>query len=102
MQDFPEDVLATIQYTIVERFIQDFKQCTKEARYSLSLSKMEITSNAHRFSLDHLYDLSYKPFTNGQGFLYLHTNQGVFSFVVSSNPETFIRAYQMISSKKHL
>lgn len=92
MPEPSEKVLSTIDYTVVKRSIQNFEQQEETFRHSLSLSQTTLTSYAHRFQLDELFDISYRPFTNGQGFLYLHTNQGVFSYLVSTNPENFIRA----------
>lgn len=86
-----EKVLSTIEYTVVERSIQNFQQYKEDVQYILSVSPTEVTSYTHKFQLHALLDVSYKPFTNGQGFLYLHTNQGVFSFLVSTNPESFMQ-----------
>lgn len=86
--------LSTIEYTVVERFIENFSQQKKEHHYALTLTATAIYSNSRQFLRECLMDISYKPLSNGQGFLYLHTNEGVFTFIVSSNPTQFIRTYR--------
>lgn len=92
-----QEVLSTIQYTVVERFIENFEQQKKEFHYTLSLTRTAVYSNSHHFLLETLFDVSFKPLSNGQSFLYLHTNQGLFSFIISSNPEKFIQTFKSIS-----
>lgn len=91
-----EKVLSTIEYTVVKRSIQNFQQQDKAFHYLLSLSKTSLTSSTHHFQLAELFDISYRPYTNGQGFLYLHTIKGVFSFLISTNPANFIATYQKL------
>lgn len=97
MQESSQEILSTIQYTVVERFIENFQQQKKVIHYTLSLTKTTVSSNAHHFLIETLFDVSYKPLSNGQSFLYLHTNQGLFSFLISSSPEHFIHAFKKIS-----
>lgn len=97
MQASSKEILSTIQYTVVERFIENFQQQKKEYQYTLALTRTAVYSNSHHFLLDALFDVSFKPLSNGQSFLYLHTNQGLFSFIISSNPENFIQTFKGIS-----
>lgn len=43
------------------------------------------------FTWKQLHDISYKPFSSGEGFVYLHTHQGMFSYRVKENPTPFLR-----------
>lgn len=98
VKEFSQQIVSTIQYTIVERFIENFEQKSKVIIHTLILEKSAVISNAHRFQLEHVQDISYKNFSDGSGHLYLHTNQGVFSFVISKNPSLFINAYRKLKN----
>ena len=39
-------------------------------------------------------DFSYREIANQGGILYLHTLQGVYTYIVKSSPEAFITAYR--------
>lgn len=91
-----KNTLLTIQYTIVHRSIHNFVQEHEHYHYTLRLTQEAIISNTRCFKLDKILDLSYKPFTNGQGFLYLHADEGVFSFVISSDPTQFIQMWHTL------
>lgn len=97
MQNHQQKSLSTLHYTVVERVIENFQQLHKKNQHTLILTTTEIQSNEKTFQLNALFDVSYKPFSNGQGFLYLHTCEGVFSFVISSNPQQFIQTFKRIS-----
>lgn len=98
MQNNSQNILCTIRYTIVHRSIQDFVQKQIPYNYTLELTEIAIISNQRTFKLNRLFDISYKPFTNGQGFLYLHTDEGLFSFVISSDPTQFIQTCRSLIS----
>lgn len=89
---------STIQYTVTHRFIHNFVQQYERQYYTLRLTETSITSHIRNFYFDELVDVSYKPFSNGQGFLYLHTDEGVFSFLISSNPTQFIESFRTLIS----
>lgn len=91
-------IVSKITYTKVERSIENFKQKTNQIEYTLRLTDNTVQSDSHTFQLNHIFDMSYKPFTNGNGLLYLHTNEGVFPYVISTNPEPFIRSFKQLTS----
>lgn len=98
MKDSAKNIVSTIQYTVVERFIENFEQKRRNIVYQLALDSYTVTSNTHHFQLEHVLDISYKGFSNGEGHLYLHTNQGVFSFVITKDPTDFMKAYKQLKS----
>lgn len=98
MKDSAKNIVSTIQYTVVERFIERFEQKKREIVHELTLNTYTITSNTHLFQIEHVLDISYRGFSNGEGHLYLHTNQGVFSFVIAKDPVDFIQAYKQLKS----
>ena len=98
LKDSSNYVVSTIQYTVVERSIEKFEQKSKNIVYQLTLDSLTVTSNTHHFQLEHVLDISYKGFSNGEGHLYLHTNQGVFSYVITKDPSEFMNAYKQLKS----
>ena len=57
-----------------------------------TLTQFQLHNNI--FKLEHVHDMSYKPFSSGAGFFYLHTTQGVFTYEVDTDPTNFIRTYK--------
>lgn len=98
LKDFTSKTISTIQFTVVERFIKNFEQQKIEIEQLLTMTQTSIYSNSHHFQLQNVFDMSYKPFSNGHGILYLHTNEGVFPFLISTNPAQFIQSYQLLAS----
>jgi hypothetical protein len=77
----------------VHREVSNGAQLTvKEAR-KLYLYKEKIKTKYREFRLEDVSDMSYKELGEEEGFLYLHTNQGVFPFMVSVNPQSFMDSY---------
>ena len=46
------------------------------------------------FPIKDVMDFSYREIANQGGILYLHTLQGVYTYIVKSSPEAFITAYR--------
>jgi len=86
----------TISYTVVERYIEKFEQKTRTSIHEIILDSYKITSAKYSFQLDRINDISYKPFSGNNGLLYLHTDEGVFTFLISVNPNEFINMYKML------
>lgn len=94
MLDAQKYSIATISYTRTEQYIENFEQKNSPKTFTLSLYSYHIVTETHTFQLEHVLDISYKPFSGSNGLLYLHTNQGVFTFFVGTNPRSFINAYK--------
>ena len=89
----------TIIYIEVKREIDFYFQMQHiESSFTLQIDGMEIVSAQHQFKFQHVHDISYKPFSYGAGILYLHTNQGVFSYNIKENPAYFIEAFKTLKS----
>lgn len=90
----------SIVYIEIERQIDFYYQMQQiEMQFELQLSMEGITSARHQFELRHVYDISHKPFSFGGGFLYLHTNQGVFTYKIEDNPAPFIHAFKSLKTE---
>ncbi|MET1013330.1 MAG: hypothetical protein ABWX61_02310 [Paenisporosarcina sp.] len=89
------DHYAKIQYTLVERKIDTYYQLQKiSTQHELVVTRTEVLTATTVFELNHVLDVSYKPFSSEAGILYLHTNQGVFPFHIHSNPTSFIETFR--------
>lgn len=91
-----KETISSLNYFTIERSIDWFKQEHRQTIRTLLLYEEAITSSDHTFSLEHVHDVSYRPFSNGTGLFYLHTNRGVFTFGVNDNPNEFINSYKRL------
>ncbi|MFS0865421.1 hypothetical protein [Fredinandcohnia sp. 179-A 10B2 NHS] len=86
-------VVASHPYYVITRKIEWNEQKYIETTHIIRLFEDRILSTSNEFQLEHVYDVSYR--TN---FLYLHTNQGVFSYQVKESPIYFIEAFKEIKN----
>lgn len=96
MNDPNRQIICTLTYKLVEKVTGWYAQTTHQTTHCIHLSIDTISTEKYNFPLDHVHDLSYKPFSNGAGLFYLHTNQGVFMFEVETDPTYFIDMYKSI------
>lgn len=90
----------SIAYVEIKREIDFYYQMQSiEMQFELQLNVEGIASERHQFKLEHVHDVSHKPFSFGGGILYLHTNQGVFPYNVQEDPTYFIHAFKSLKSK---
>lgn len=90
----------SIIYIEIERKIDFYYQMQQiENQYELQLNMEGIITAQHRFELRHVHDISHKSFSFGGGILYLHTNQGVFSYKIEDNPTPFIHAFKTLKAE---
>lgn len=90
--------IAVQPYVIIERDITNQKQLISVHKHELYLFTTKIISHQLEHSLQNVYDLSYKIISGEEGFLYLHTNQGVFSYLVRTDPSIFIKEFKNLRS----
>jgi len=91
--------IAVQPYVIIERAIANQEQMITVHAHELHLFKTKIVSHLREYTLHNVYDLSYKIISGKEGFLYLHTNQGVYSYIVRTDPSAFIREFNDLRSK---
>ncbi|WP_449598294.1 hypothetical protein [Niallia sp. Marseille-Q9988] len=82
--------IFSLSYFVITRKIDLHIQIEEEEK-TLILWSDRVTSEEQTFPLNAIHDISFKPSPNCYKILYLHTNRGVFSFVVKDNPEEMIR-----------
>jgi hypothetical protein len=86
--------ISTLTYILVERIMGWYDQKTNRTIHHIHLYADMISTTQNTFRLEHVHDMSYKPFSNGAGFFYLHTTQGVFTYEVDTDPTNFIQTYK--------
>lgn len=85
---FPQPYIKMI------RTIKWNQQYVTETQHFLDLYEDKIITASQQFSLKNVFDISYRSLSLNNGFLYLHTNQGLFSYNVKTNPSLFIDEYK--------
>ena len=96
MHEANHQVVCTLTYNLVEKVTGWYAQTTNQTTHCFHLSVDTISTDKYNFPLEHVHDLSYKPFSTGAGLFYLHTNQGVFMFAVDADPTNFIELYKSL------
>ncbi|MCG7344542.1 hypothetical protein MHZ92_10375 [Sporosarcina sp. ACRSL] len=91
-----KESISSLTYYTIERSIDWFEQKHHQTFRTLLLYEESIASSDQTFSLNDVHDVSYRPFSNGTGLFYLHTNRGVFTFGVNENPNEFINSYKRL------
>ncbi|MDW0110278.1 hypothetical protein [Sporosarcina aquimarina] len=97
-----QDILATLTYTVSQKTVGWIDQTISTNDCQLTLHETVIHSQHYSFPIDAVLDCSYKPFSDGSGLFYLHTNQGVRSFHVNMDPSFFLKAYQRLKGDLYL
>ena len=96
MHEANHQVVCTLTYILAEKVTGWYAQTTNRTTHCIHLYVDKISTDKYNFPLKYVHDLSYKPFSNGGGLFYLHTNQGVFMFAVDADPTSFIDLYKSL------
>ncbi|MBU5341652.1 hypothetical protein [Caldifermentibacillus hisashii] len=90
------EILAVQKYIKVQREVDyiGFQQKYIEEERYMYLYKDKLVTRYHDFPLETIFDLSYKPFGSEGGTLYLHSNHGVYTYHLHSDPQLFIEAFK--------
>lgn len=90
--------IATQTYYKVERSVCSLEQKIVRKDRLLYLYKEKVVTKHREFPIQEVWDISYRSMGGEGGILYLHTRQGVFSYMVSDNPQPFIEAYKDLAA----
>lgn len=85
-------------YTRISRKVVGNKQTFNRQDEEIKLFEDKVITASHQFPIEDVWDISFKRMS-GQGFLYLHTTSGVYSFVTEYDPCSFIEAYKKLKLK---
>jgi hypothetical protein len=84
------NILCTQSFIRTSSQIKNNEKKYFEEQLTIHLYENSIVTDSQTFMLKDVYDVSYKPLSATYGFLYLHTNKGVFTFTVKESPRHFI------------
>src|SRR5699024_6612157 len=87
-------LIAQHPYIKTEKNITSTTKYETEHDRTIYLYSDKVVTYRREFPIEEVMDFSYREMTNHGGMLYLHTTQGVFSYVVKSSPEVFIETYK--------
>lgn len=87
-------LIAQHPYIKTERKVTSTRQYEIEHDRCIYLYNDKVVTQNREFPIKDVMDFSYREVTNQGGILYLHTLQGVYTYIVKSSPEAFIVAYR--------
>lgn len=88
--------IAIQPYIKVQREVDlfEFEQKFIEEERNMYLYHDKIVTQYREFSIEKVFDISYKKFGEEAGLLYLHTLGGLYSYTVKIPPHKFIEAFK--------
>jgi hypothetical protein len=86
--------IAVLPYFIFERVVKNQHQTIIAHQHELRLFAAKITSRYREFPIGSVHDMSFRQVSGEDGMLYLHTDNGVYSFIVRTDPRRFMEAYR--------
>lgn len=89
-------IISSQPYIEISREIKDNQQHYIETENYLYLYEDKLITASEQFALKNVFDISYRSLSETYGFLYLHTNKGVFSYTIRENPHHFIKEYKKL------
>ena len=87
-------LIAQHPYIKTERKVTSIEQFEIEHDRIIYLYNDKVVTQNREFPIKDVMDFSYREIVNQGGILYLHTLQGVYTYIVKSSPEAFITAYR--------
>ncbi|MDP4550606.1 hypothetical protein Q9251_06900 [Alkalihalobacillus macyae] len=90
------DIIFSQPFVVVERKIERTGQRTVEEEHTIELYVDRIRAGQEDFALGDVFDVSYRFTSSLYGFLYLHTNRGVVSYIIKKDPSIFIEEYKKL------
>lgn len=94
-----EKIIASHPYFKVERVLSKCTQQIVKHEHVMQLYHTKISTVHRDFYITDVHDLSFRKLGKQEGILYLHTNQGVFSYVMEDDPRLFIQAFKKLINK---
>lgn len=87
-------LIAQHPYIKIERKVSSNEQFELEHDRIIYLYSNKVVTHHREFPIKDVMDFSYRKIANQGGILYLHTLQGVYTYIVKDSPEAFIAAYR--------
>lgn len=85
------NILAKQPYVKVVRTVDSITQTNTEEERVMYLYEDRLVTKHREFDISTINDMSYRNIGSTGGLLYVHTNKGVFSYIVKSSPQQFVQ-----------
>lgn len=92
------NLLSTVTYVNTERSIEAGEMKLIVSEYNLHLYEDVLISSDTTLSLENVWDISYKSFSDDANLLYLHTHRGVVTYKVPGDPQKFVSTFKKIKN----
>ncbi|WP_033543806.1 hypothetical protein [Planococcus sp. CAU13] len=92
------NLLSTITCVNTERSIEAGELKIINSEYDLQLYEDVLVSSTATLSLENVWDISYKTFSDDANLLYLHTHKGVLTYKVPGDPQRFVNTFKKIKN----
>ena len=92
-------LLCSHAYLIVTRKILNNEQIFEETEEFIKIFEDKLTTATEQFKLRDILDMSYKNSSGKNGFLYLHTTSGVYTYITSDQPDMLMKIYRELRVK---
>ncbi|WP_339226263.1 hypothetical protein NSQ77_12160 [Oceanobacillus sp. FSL K6-2867] len=87
-------LIAKQTYSKVVREVNSTEQKHTEQERTMYLYDDKIVTQYREFKVYDVLDISYRFIGDDGGLLYLHTNNGVYPYIVRSSPKAFVEAFK--------
>ena len=89
-------MLCSQIYIKVNRTVKNNAQIIEESEELIEIFEDKLITATEYFDLKDILDISFKKISAKNGFLYLHTTSGVYSYVTKTNPHKLIKVFNDI------
>ena len=93
-----QNLLSSITYIDTERSIEAGQMKIIHTEYEICLYEDKLTAQTTHFHLTHVWDISYKTFSDDANLLYLHTHRGVLTYKVPKDPDRFVKTFKKLKN----
>ncbi|GCL71592.1 hypothetical protein [Paenibacillus naphthalenovorans] len=90
--------IAKQLYYKVQRQMTGIAQITEAQDRWMYLYEDKVVTHYREFPIHEVFDISYRKLGGTEGILYLHTKQGVYSYMVKADPSEFVEAFKQLES----
>ncbi|ALS75305.1 hypothetical protein AUC31_08760 [Planococcus rifietoensis] len=97
----PKSLLSSITYVDTERSIVAGQMKIIHTEYEIHLYEDKLTASTNEFKLMHVWDISYKTFSDDANLLYLHTHRGVLTYKVPRDPDRFVKTFKKLKNANY-
>lgn len=87
-------LLAEQPYIKMDRQMNGLEQKDVELKRTLYLYDEKVVSQHREFPIEDVADISFREVGPFGGMLYVHANQGVYSYIVKSSPMDFVNIFK--------